>query len=102
MALWMHSEAMQVRRRSQPLTSESLKVRDHVRLSKVKNVFCKGYLPSWTEEVFTVSELHNTSPPQVKVKDYNGEVVQGSFYLEEVQLVDKPATYRIERIIRQH
>src|SRR5277367_962368 len=101
MALWMRSEPMQVRGRSHLLTSEQVKVGDHVRLSKEKNVFRKGYLPSWTEEVFTVSELLNTSPPQVKVKDYNGEVVQGSFYLEEVQLVDKPATYRIERIIRQ-
>src|SRR5277367_1548585 len=95
MALWMRSEPMLVR------ATHNVKVGDHVRLSKVKNVFRKGYLPSWTEEVFTVSELLNTSPPQVKVKDYNGEVVQGSFYLEEVQLVDKLAAYRIERIIRQ-
>src|SRR3981189_3758693 len=43
-----------------------VQVGDTVRLSKAKNVFEKGYLPSWTEEVFTVSKV-NSKPPQVKV-----------------------------------
>jgi hypothetical protein len=62
-----------------------LEVGDTVRLSKAKNVFEKGYLPSWTEEVFTVSKVLNTKPPQVKVKDYHGEEIKGSFYKQEVQ-----------------
>jgi hypothetical protein len=51
--------------------------------------------------VFTISQLLNTSPPQVKVQDYNGEEVIGSFYLQEVQLVDKPRVYRIEYIVKE-
>ena len=29
-----------------------LKVDDRVRISKYKNVFVKGYVPNWSEEVF--------------------------------------------------
>ena len=28
------------------------KVGDHVRISKYKNIFAKGYMPNWSEEVF--------------------------------------------------
>ena len=28
------------------------KVGDHVRISKYKNIFAKGYTPNWSEEVF--------------------------------------------------
>ena len=28
------------------------KVRDHVGVSKYKNIFAKGYTPKWSEEVF--------------------------------------------------
>ena len=28
------------------------KVGDHVRISKFKNIFAKGYAPNWPEEVF--------------------------------------------------
>ena len=26
------------------------KIGDHVRISKYKNIFCKGYAPNWSEE----------------------------------------------------
>ena len=48
-----------------------------------------------------MSQLLDTSPPQVKVIDYNREETVGSFYLQEIQVVDKPKIYRIERIIKQ-
>ena len=31
-----------------------LKVGDHVRISKYKNIFAKGYAPNWSEEIFIV------------------------------------------------
>ena len=34
------------------------KVGDHVRISKYKNIFAKGYAPNWLEEVF-VSGIKN-------------------------------------------
>ena len=36
------------------------KVNDHVRISKYKNIFAKGCVPNWSEEVFTVNEIKNT------------------------------------------
>ena len=32
--------------------SPKFRVGDHVRISKYKNIFLKGYTPNWSEEVF--------------------------------------------------
>ena len=33
------------------------KVGDHVRTSKCKNIFAKGYLPNWSEEIFVITKV---------------------------------------------
>ena len=38
------------------------KVGDHVRISKYKSIFAKGYTPNWSEDVFVVSKIKNTVP----------------------------------------
>ena len=38
------------------------KADDHVRISKYKNIFAKGYTPNWSEEIFVVSKYKNTVP----------------------------------------
>ena len=38
------------------------KVGGHVRISKYKNIFAKGYTPNWSEEVFAIKEVKNTVP----------------------------------------
>ena len=38
------------------------KVGDYVRISKYKNIFPKGYMPNWSEEVLLVSKIKNTVP----------------------------------------
>ena len=37
-----------------------LKVGDHVRISKYKNIFATGYTQNWSEEAFVVSNIKNT------------------------------------------
>ena len=32
------------------------KVGDHIRISKYKNIFAKGYMPNWSEEVFVIKK----------------------------------------------
>ena len=32
------------------------KAGDHVRISKYKNIFAKGYTPNWSEEIFDVKK----------------------------------------------
>lgn len=76
---------------------------DKVRISKVKSVFAKGYLPSWTEEIFTVAEINDKFTPRMyKLKDYHGHVIDGSFYRQEIEPVIKDDdVYLIERVIRR-
>ena len=38
------------------------KVGDHVKISKHKNIFAKGYTPDWSEEVFVIKKVKNTVP----------------------------------------
>ena len=38
------------------------KICDHVGISKCKNIFAKGYMPNWSEEVFIISKIKNTVP----------------------------------------
>ena len=48
------------------------KVGDHVRISKYKNVFAKGYASNWSEENFVFSKIKNTVPWTYVVSDLNG------------------------------
>lgn len=77
------------------------KVGDHVRLSKYKHVFSKGYLPSWTTEVFTVRKVQYTDPITYLLVDWEGNDIDGSVYAEEMQLVKYPNVYLVEKIIRK-
>ena len=56
------------------------KVGDHVRISKYKNTFAKGYTPNWSEEVFVVKKVRNTVPWTYVINDLNGEEIIGTFY----------------------
>ena len=35
---------------------------DHVRISKYKNIFAKGYPPNWSKEIFVIKGIKNTVP----------------------------------------
>ena len=48
------------------------KVGDHVRISKYKNIFARGYMPNWAEEVFVISKIKNTVPWTYVINDLNG------------------------------
>ena len=48
-----------------------LKVGDHVRTSKYKNIVAKGYTPKWSEEVFVISKIKNTVPWTYVINDLN-------------------------------
>ena len=60
------------------------KVGDHVRISKYKNIFAKGYAPNWSEEVFVVSKIKNTVLWTYVISDLHGEEITGSFYEKEL------------------
>ena len=77
------------------------KVGDKVRISEARQPFQKGYLPHWTEEIFTIYKQHRTDPQTYEIKDYNGEVLKGKFYVEELQKVDKKDDiFKVEKVMR--
>ena len=65
------------------------KVGDHVRISKYKNIFTKGYMPNWSEEIFIIKKIKNTVPWKNCINDLNGEdlyilwYIIGTFYENE-------------------
>ena len=72
-----------------------------VRISKVKGLFEKGYLPNWSDELFTISKvLFRTDPITYKLQDDAGDVLQGTFYREELQKVAEKEVYRISKILK--
>ena len=38
------------------------KLNDHVRTSKYKNIFAKGYALNWSEEMFVIKKIKNAVP----------------------------------------
>ena len=57
---------------------------DHVRISKYKNIFAKGYTPSWSEEVFVIKKDKNTVPWSCIINDLNGKEIIGTFHEKEL------------------
>jgi Integrase core domain len=80
-----------------------LKIGDHVRLSMTRAVFRKGYVGSWTGEIFTVVARYPTVPVTYGIADANSDVIKGRFYGEELQLVQKPSDefYQVEKILKK-
>ena len=76
------------------------KVDDHVRISKYKNIFVKGYTPNCPEEVFVISKIKNTVPWTYVISDLNGEEITGSFYEKELQKTNQKE-FRIEKVLKR-
>ena len=76
------------------------KVRDHVRISKHKNIFAKGYTPNWSEEISVIKKVKKTAPWTYVINDLNGEEITGTFYEKELQKANQEE-FRIEKIIKR-
>ena len=76
------------------------KIGDHVRISKYKNIFAKGYMPNWSEEVFIISKIKSTVPWTYVINDLNGEKIIGTSYEKELQKTDQKE-FRIEKVLKR-
>lgn len=81
--------------------AKSFKEDDKVRISKYKHVFRKGYLPNWTNEVFTVYRVQPTTPTTYLLKDSRGELLQGGFYGHELLLSTVGDVYLVEKVLKR-
>ena len=80
--------------------SRKFKVGDQVRISKYKNIFAKGYMPNWSEEIFIIKKIKNTVPWTYVLNDLNGEEIIGTFYENELQKT-KQNEFRTEKVIKK-
>ena len=77
-------------------------VGDRVRISKVKRILKKSYLPNFTEELFTVYKRFPRQVPVYKLKDDAGEILDGTFYEPELQkIIKNDDVYRLEKVLRK-
>ena len=76
------------------------KVVYHVRISKYKKIFAKGYTPNWSEEVFVVIEVKNTVPSTYVINDLYGEEIVWIFYEKELQKTNQQG-FRIEKVTKR-
>ena len=81
------------------------KIGDLVRISlKRRNLFDK---PSgnirWSEELFKIHSINISNVITYKIKDLNGEIIEGIFYEKELQKTKNTSeVYIIEKIIRKN
>ena len=68
------------------------KVGDKVRISKKKGTFEKGYLPNWTEEVFSIAQRLRRIPPVYRLREYDGTMLDGTFYKRELEFNNRRPT----------
>ena len=58
-----------------------------MRINKTKRTFDKGYLPDMTQDLFQILAMVKTQIPlSYKIKDLEGELVKGTFYVHELHV----------------
>jgi len=74
---------------------------DRVRIKKEKKIFSRGYLPTFTDEVFIITHILNHLPiTMYTISEWDGSIIQGNFYPEELSLV-KEDVFKVEKILRR-
>ena len=81
-------------------SNHKFRVGDHVRISKYKNIFVKGYIPNWSQEAFVIKKVKNTVPWTYVTNDLNGDEIIGTFYVKELQKTNQQEL-RIEKVIKK-
>ena len=75
--------------------SPKFKVVNHVRISKYKNIFAKGYVANWSEKVFAIKKVKNTVPLTYVICDLKDEEFVGTFHGKELQKTNQKK-FRVE------
>ena len=74
---------------------------DKVRISEERKEFKKGYLASWSEEIFTIVTRNPSDPVTYEIADYSGEKIKGKFYELELQrIIKEDDVYKVEKVLK--
>ena len=76
-------------------------VGEFVRLSLRKHLFKKWYKANFTEQVFKITEQLPRTPEVYKVKDLLERPISGTFFVKELQKVNHPDIFRIEKVLKK-
>lgn len=82
--------------------NDKFSIGDHVRITKLKSIFDKGYSQNWTDEEFIIQKINTKyNPITYTLSALDGEILKGSFYSQELQKVPNPSNlFRIEKVLR--
>ena len=77
-----------------------IKVDDHERISKYKNIFAKCYILNWSEEVFVIKKFKNTVSWTYVISDFNREETVGAFYQKKLQKTNQKL-FRVKKVVKR-
>jgi hypothetical protein len=86
-----------------PRRKSKLKVGDYVRVSKMGDIFTKGYMSSWSTEIFKIIKMDFKDVFTYKLNDLNDQPIIGSFYSNELQKITykpKDQLFKINQILK--
>lgn len=83
LAVWkfMHNK------REKTVRPPKLNVGDFVRIANPKQTFEKGYMPKWSDEIFSISRVLRRVPVVYNIKDCDDITINANFYEHELQKV---------------
>src|SRR6266478_6432843 len=77
------------------------KVGDRVRISRIKQFGEKAHRGGWTMEIYKIAKINLKNPiTSYGLEDLYDEEIKGKFYGEELQKVDEPEFYRIDKVLK--
>ena len=64
---------------------------DFVRASKVKDIFRKGYIQQFSDQIFQIQKIHESFPLTYSIKSLEtGNILPGKFYRSQLQKINLP------------
>lgn len=84
-----------------PYKKPKFTIGDLVRITRLKGIFEKEHELKWTHEIFKITEVLKRRQPLYKIASLaTNKNILGTFQEQELQLVNMPEKFDIERIIR--
>lgn len=83
------------------IAKNKFKVGQHVRISKFKDIFEKGYTPNWSPEIFKITKVNQKHPVTYQLADYQNQKIMGRFYEKELQSTKYPNAYLVEKVLKK-
>ena len=99
--LWKELYESKLQTHKPSTQSFKFKVGDIVRVSFLRRQFQRQYDERWSRDLFVVTErFMKEGIPQYKLKDYDGEVITGTFYQKQLSRAYEQEMYLIERMLK--